>query len=314
MNTAAVTESASVEERAAAALFGTPVANTKPKEAPNTEVPEPQEPSTNEPTAELPEGQEAATGDEPIADETFEFEHEGQKWALPKPLEKALQNNRDYTQKSQEIANQRRVLEALNEQAKIQNLTREFESSISGEMQQLAAYDQVLSTPLNTNQSQEELLKAMVQRNQWEKERENIARQVQQRHQQYVQNHEKALSEAKAKALEAVSKRVPGWNDALWNAVREHARSDGYTDVELGSINDPRHQITLWKAQQYDMSKAKATQAVAQVKAVKTTPSNPMPQHVKDKLNFRKALERTTDPIQRKGLVEAQVGRLFAKK
>lgn len=318
MNTA-VTEQAptpSVEERAAAALFGTPPPNTRPKPQPNVQAPpEPEEQNTEAPEAELPETNEATTGDEtPTAEETFEFEHEGQKWTLPKPLEKAIQNSRDYTQKSQEIANQRRVFEALNEQAKISNLTREFEKSISGEMQQLAAYDQVLSSPLDTNLSEADLLRAMVQRNQWKEQREAIARQVQQKHAQYVQDHEKTFGEFKSKAAEAVAKRIPGWNDAMWNSIREHARSDGYTEAELSSITDPRHQITLWKAQQYDQARAKAAPAVAQVKSVKTTPSNPMPQHVKDKLNFKKALDRTTDPYQRKNLIEAQAGRIFAKK
>ena len=315
MNTPAVTEQApapSVEERAVAALFGTP----KPKAAPAapeapapTEVPEDAAP----PQAEQSEDPEAAT-DAPTAEETFEFEHEGEKWTLPKKLEKAFLHERDYTQKSQEIANQRRAMEFLNEQARTMNLTRDFEASVHQEMQQLAAYDSVLSQPMDTNLSEADLLRSMVQRNQWKEQREAIARSVNQKHQQYMQNWEKAQGELKGKALEAVSKRVPGWNEQLWSSIREHAKSDGYTDVELSSITDPRHQITLWKAQQFDALKAKAAPAVAQVKNVKTTPSNPMPQAVKDKLAFNRALQKATDPVQRKHIVEAQVGKLFAKR
>jgi hypothetical protein len=299
MNTQAVTEQApapSVEERAAAALFGT----QKPKAAqPAPPAPEPtetQEEAAPE-TAELPEGTEATT-EEPAAEETFEFEHEGEKYALPKKLEKAFQNNRDYTQKSQEIANQRRTLEALNEQARAMNLTRDFEASVAQELSQLQAFDSVLSQPMDPNLSEGDLLRAMVQRNQWKEQREALARSVNQKHQQYMQNFEKAQNDFRAKAQEAVSKRIPGWNDALWSSIREHAKADGYTDVELSSITDPRHQVTLWKAQQYDALKAKAAPAVASVRNVKTTPSNPMPQHVKDKLNFRKAISKATPGSQ----------------
>jgi hypothetical protein len=317
MNTQAVTEQApapSVEERAAAALFGSPKQKVAPGAPPApaaTEEPDEAAP----PTAELAEGETEPTPDAeaPAGEETFEFEHEGEKWTLPKKLEKAIQNNRDYTQKSQEIANQRRALEVLNEQARTMSLTREFESSVAQELQQLAAFDQVLGQPMDTNLSEADLLRSMVQRNQWKEQREAIARSVNGKHQQYLQSYEKAQGELKAKALEAVTKRVPGWNDALWTQIREHAKADGYTDTELASINDPRHQITLWKAQQYDNLRTKATKTVADVKSVKTTPSNQMPQHVKDKLAFNKALSKANTSHERKNLVENRLGAFFRK-
>jgi hypothetical protein len=315
MNTQAVTEQApapSVEERAANALFGAPkqkAASAAPP-APTTETEE----GTAPEIAELPEGTEA-TSEESPADDTFEFEHEGEKWTLPKKLEKAIQNNRDYTQKSQEIANQRRALEVLNEQAKTMNMTREFEASVAQEMQQLAAYDQVLSQPMDTNLSEADLLRSMVQRNQWKEQREAIARSVNGKHQQYLQNFDKAVGELKAKAAETVSKRIPGWNDALWTQIREHAKADGYTDSELSSIADPRHQVTLWKAQQYDQLKSKASKTVADVKGVKTTPTNPMPQHVKEKLAFNKMLKGTAPgSFERKQAVEARAASIFEKR
>jgi hypothetical protein len=316
MNTQAVTEQApapSVEERAAAALFGAPKQKAAPAAPPAPALTETEEGTAPE-IAELPEGTEA-TSEESPAPETFEFEHEGEKWTLPKKLEKAIQNNRDYTQKSQEIANQRRALEVLNEQAKTMNMTREFESSVAAEMQQLAAYDQVLSQPMDTNLGEADLLRSMVQRNQWKEQREAIARSVNGKHQQYMQNYDKAVGELKAKALDAVSKRVPGWNDALWTQIRDHAKTDGYTDSELSSISDPRHQITLWKAQQYDQLKAKATKAVTDVKAVKTTPSNPMSQQTKDKLAFNKMLKGTAPgSFERKQAVEARAASIFEKR
>jgi hypothetical protein len=315
-----VTEQAptpSVEERAAAALFGSTKPELKPAQQPRTAAPEqePEVPEGTAPEAETTEQPEAATDatEQPIAEETFEFEHEGEKWALPKKLEKALQNNRDYTQKAQELANQRRAIEALNEQAKVMHLTRDFEASIATDMQRLTAYDQVLSQPMDPNQSEQELLRGMLQRNQWKDDRDTLARTINAKHQEYMRNHEKAVSDFKSKAAETVAKRVPGWNDAMWRSIQEHAKSDGYTDVELGAIADPRHQITLWKAHQYDQMKAKAAPAVAAVKAVKTTPSNPMPQHVKDKLNFNKALKQAPTSYDKNKVVEQRLGALFKK-
>lgn len=311
-----VTEQAnapSVEERAVAALFGNPA----PKAAQGAPPAPATEPTDGgEPTAaELTEGQTEVTTDTETsaAEETFEFELDGQKWAVPKPLEKAFQNNKDYTQKTQELAHQRRVIETLSEQSKSAQLTREFEKSIAQELQQLAAYDSVLSQPLDPNLPQEELLRSMVQRNQWEKQRAQIAQGVDSKHQQYLKDFEKAQGDLKAKALDAVTKRIPGWNDAMWQSIREHAKADGYTDAELASIFDPRHQITLWKAQQYDLNRAKATKVVADVKNVKTTPTNPMPQAVKDKLAFNKALQKATTPAERNKLAEARAAAFFRK-
>ena len=47
---------------------------------------------------------EAVTAEEQTEPETFEFEYEGTKHTLPKQLEKALMQERDYTQKSQQLA------------------------------------------------------------------------------------------------------------------------------------------------------------------------------------------------------------------
>src|SRR5688572_9179336 len=101
----------SVEERAANLLFGTP-----PKKQQPPPVEAQAEPETQE--AEPSEGTEATTEEAPTAEETFEFDADGVKYALPKQLERHVQNMRDYTQKSQVIADQRRTFEALNEQAK----------------------------------------------------------------------------------------------------------------------------------------------------------------------------------------------------
>lgn len=304
----------SVEERAAALFSDAPrkVQGPPPEPVESTDAEE-----ATAPTAELTERpSEATTGDEPTADETFEFEHEGETWTIPKKLEKVIQNNRDYTQKSQEIAHQRRTFEALNEQAKLFSAQREFESSISQELQQLAAYDSVLNQKVEWGSiSNDEALKLTLQRNQWKDEREAIAKSIQAKHQEHTQKQQEALKELQTKALETVSKRIPGWNDALWTAIRDHAKSDGYTDVELNSINDPRHKVTLWKAQQYDNLRAKATKTVPETRAIKTNPSNPMPQHVKDKLKIRKAMQKTApNSPERKELIQQRIANIFAAK
>jgi hypothetical protein len=302
----------SVEERAAAALFGSSPPPKKPVLPP---APEGNEPDVA-PDDQSQEQAEATTEETPPAEEFFEFEQDGQSWQVPKALEKALMHNRDYTQKTQALADKERSFEAANAQIRAYNMRQQFDASVAQEMQQLAAYDSVLNQRVDWSQlSNDQALQATLQRNQWKDEREALARTLSAKHQQFMEQFDKAMTEAKAKGQEAVAKRIPNWSENLWKEIRSHAINDGYSDSELSSITDPRHQVTLWKAQQYDLLKSKATKTVADIKSVKTTPSNPMPQSVKDKLAFNRAIKGTAlGSPEQKRLVEARAGSIFAKR
>jgi hypothetical protein len=303
----------SVEERAANLLFGK---QPPPKAPPRNAAPEEDGDDVQAPNPELTEESPEAATETPTDEELFEFEADGVKYALPKQLERHVQNMRDYTQKSQTVAEQRRAFEVLNEQARVFNMGREFEASVATEFQQLAAYDSVLSQKVDWSQlSDTDAMRTQLQRSQWKDEREAIARQLQMKRQQFDQEYSKAVDGLKAKAKETVTKKIPNWSDSTWTEIKSHAATDGYTDSELDSITDPRHQITLWKAQQFDLLKAKATKVTADVKTVKTSPSNPMPQHVKEKLAFTKRLAATApNSLERKATVEARVGAMFSKR
>src|SRR6185503_4216071 len=170
----------SIEDRVGAALFGSPVKQPKAPAAPQIpDAPEPAEAGADAPNPEEPE-QEAASdadGSAPQAPETFEFEMEGEKFVLPKKLEKSLMHERDYTQKAQELSLQRKQAEYIQEQARIANFRNEFEKEAGPEFQKLAAYDSVLGQPLNIDGlSEAEATKVFLQRAQWKEEREVIAK------------------------------------------------------------------------------------------------------------------------------------------
>ena len=305
----------SIESRAAAALFGDPT----PKQAP---APQQRQQQAPEPEAEAPADEEVeatqeAAGEEtaPQTPETFEFDMDGEKFVLPKKLEKAFMQEREYTQSKQNLALREKQIEHIQQQARIANFRAEFEKEAAPEFEQLKAYDAVLAQKVDWSQmTSDQKLERMALESQWTKEREAIARSIQQKHQQWAQKTDAALKDLASKSEEIVRQRVPNWNADTWKAITDHAKKDGYSEVELNSIHDPRHKLTLWKAQQFDALKAKATKTVVDAKTVKTSPANPMPQAVKDKLAFHKALSKATDPMQRKHLVEAQVGKLFAKR
>jgi hypothetical protein len=302
----------SVEERAADILFG----KQPPAKAPPRQEAQAEGDDVQAPEPEQTEGEPEADTETPTAEDVFEFEADGVTYALPKQLERLVMGSRELTQKSQTVAEQRRAFEVLNEQARVFNMGREFESSASTELQQLQAYDSVLNQKVDWSQlSDADAMRTQLQRSQWKEEREAIARQLHLKRAQFEKEYGDAVKGLKEKAREAVTKKIPNWSDATWNEIKSHAATDGYTDSELDQIADPRHQITLWKAQQFDLLKAKATKVPAMVKGVKTSPSNPMPQHVKEKLAFNKRLSATAPNSQeRKATVEARVGSLFSKR
>ena len=302
---------ASPEERAAAAF-----SNFMGFKEPKQETPPEQ---SNEQTEAAPEGEASDTGESaPTPEEFFELEIEGTKYQLPKPLEKAVMQERDYTQKSQKLSEQRKTFETLAEQSRIANMQAEFNKEISQELQQLQAFDAVLSQQSQVDWSSmttEEMLKRKLQIDQWKEQRDAIRSGLETKYREWTGKRDEAIKALRSKANETAASRIPGWNEATQKAVREHALSEGYTEVELEQAGlDPRHWVTLWKASQFDQLKAKASKTVTDVKSVKTTPSNPMPQAVKDKLAFNKQLQKTApNSSERKKLVENRIGAMFTR-
>lgn len=309
---APVTE-ASVESRIESALFGSPAPKAKPKAPVAAQPPEEQQQAPSDEQVETPEAEEQAA---PAAEETFEFELDGQKYALPKALEKAVMQQRDYTQKTMSVSEKEKNFEFLHEQARVSNLRAEFQREAAQELQQLQAYDAVLSQPVDwSSMSTDDAFRKKIQLDQWKDERAAVEKQLQAKYQQFEHKANSTIAELKAKGDELVSKRIPNWSADSWKAITEHAKKDGYTDAELSQILDPRHKVTLWKAQQFDELKAKATKTVTDVKQVKTTSANPMPQHVKDKFAFQKALAKTAaNPAEQRRVVEQRIGSLFSKR
>lgn len=295
---------ASVEDRIAS-MFGPPV-KAAPKEA--QEAPQTEE----EPTATA-----EAAGEEPVdatpVEETFEMEVDGEKFTLPKKLEKGFLQEKDYTQKSQTLAEQRRSLEMIQRQQRIASMNADFEKETATEAQQLKALKWALDQPiewaaLNTEQK----LERSLQLQEWERNRVKLESSIEDKRKDWGSKQAAEISKLRAESLETIKKRIPGWSETTAKELRDFGLAQGMTDEELNSIIDPRHVQILWQAQQYEKLKGAATRTVQSAKAVKTTPSNPMPQQVKDKLAFRKEVSKHAQGSQtQQALVKDRIARIF---
>src|SRR6185369_7772790 len=83
---------------------------------------------------ETPKEQPAEEAEAP-AEDLFELDFGGEKYQLPAKLKESFMLQKDYTQKTQEIAEQRRAYEHTSELAKSAQLERAFHESIGAEQQ-----------------------------------------------------------------------------------------------------------------------------------------------------------------------------------
>jgi hypothetical protein len=282
--------------------------------------PQPQQQQAPEPETESVETEAVADGEpqqEQTQEETFEYEVEGDKYVLPKKLEKSLMQERDYTQKSQSLADQRRLVEVKEQQFRVRELQQSFQNDVANEVKQMQMIDAVLEQPVNwQSMSTDEAFRHKIQLDDLKQQRDKLAQTVNQKWQTHQQQQSKQEQELQLKTLEVLRSRIPNWNDDIAKEVTEHFRGRGLSDADFALFNrNPVYIEAAWKAVQYDKLQAKATKTVEQAKVVKTTSAKPMPQQTKEYLNYRKALAKAPEGSpERRKVVESRVASIFSRK
>ena len=106
------------------------------------------------------------------------------------------------------------------------------------------------------------------------------------------------------KGAAILKQSIPGWDTDKQEEMRTYAVEDGYSEIEIAGVVDPRHVRTLWKAAQYDKLKAGATEAKVAIKSApaikarsrKTT----MSKEKGRELNLRKSLNNPNKTSRQK--------------
>jgi hypothetical protein len=276
---------------------------------------DPGQPEEYEPQAE-PE----VEGDEPEAEDAapepdvVEVEIDGETFALPKKAAEAAMRHADYTRKTQELAEQRRQVEFAQKALETAKIEREFHESTATELQQIQMVENHLSQLQNIDirlLSTDEKLDHIVAMQQAERMLSSLKGSVDKKRSEFTDKQRAALDKLKDEAKAALSKQFPGLTDDTLAQVDSFAKSLGYTDQDLGLFRvDPRATAVLIKAMKFDQLQSKAT-PIAKTPVIKPGSSNPMPQQVRDKLNFRKAMAKATDSQSKAKLIEQRLGNMF---
>jgi hypothetical protein len=218
---------------------------------------EQQQEQQQEPTEETPT--EDPTDSQEQSEELEEAEYEGKQYKLPKGLKEALMRQSDYTQKTQQVAEQRRTAETLLQQAQqVQELQKASAkhlgklASIDERLEQYKAVDWNALTLQDPTQAQAHFMAFQQLKDQKAdatRELEGIQRQTL-----------TAQHQAKAARLEeghkALARDIKGWNGEVAQKLASLAqKAYGFSAEEAAGIDDPRmvrilHDAAQWRSLQ----------------------------------------------------------------
>jgi hypothetical protein len=167
------------------------------------------------------------------------------------------QRSKDYTQKSQALAEQRKAIEAerghlervkqerMAYAQKLQALDSFLSQQNRGEdLEVLKETDPIGYAVKVAEQSQRDKHLAVVRG-----EQHRIAQQQQAEQAQNLQSHLKSESD---KLASAIPELATPKGDAIRKEIREYAKSVGWSDQELSSVYDHRAVLTLYKAMKFE--------------------------------------------------------------
>jgi hypothetical protein len=227
-----------------------------------------------EETTDEVETEEEATDDNPDDQAEEEEQSEDEVPAIlklkvngeevEKPLDEVValaQQGLDYTQKTQQVAEQRKELETYAEQIKAQEQAFQQQMQLNNvlieDVAKITALDQQLNQYANVNWqalSDNDVIEAQklfFTYNQLQQERSTLVSQFEAKKQQVAQSQAQLMAEKIAKGKEVLAKEIPNWSPETNQALLSTGKDYGFSDAELNSIVDPRHVKVLHDAMQW---------------------------------------------------------------
>jgi len=216
--------------------------------------------------------------------QTFKLKIKGEE--IEKPLEEVIslaQMGADYTQKTQEVAEQRRQLEDYAQTIKVQeqSLQSQFEAqqSFLSEVADIKAIDNQLAQFANvdwqalSDNDFVEAQKLFFTHNQLQEQRRQVTANLTTKANQMQQQKDAQLQQRVEQGKAILAKEIPNWSQKTSQEIILAGKDYGFNDDELGTIVDPRHVKVLHDAMQWrklkgnSVVKNKVSQAKPVVKA-----------------------------------------------
>lgn len=265
------------------------------------------EASDEAPEEEYQEEDSQDSDEEPAEPKRFRVKVAGEELELSQEeLINYAQQGADYTRKTQQLAEQRKALDA-EAQSVIQarQLRDAYAERLQMIEQMLTAQDSnedldVLkeNDPIGYAVRVAEMQQKEKQMYAVQAERQRIAQEQQA---EYGQNMQKYLATQAQELTKVIPEYAdPNKGEVLRNDLRKFARSVGFSDEDLSNVVDHRQVLTLYKAMQYDklqQSKPQVTKRVSEApKTLKSGSGNKTTDH--DKMKRSKQQLRQTGKVR----------------
>lgn len=205
---------------------------------------------------------ESEIEDEEVVEEeqTFTIKAAGEeKEVTLDELKKSYQLGSDYTKKTQEVAEQRKVIEqeakAIIEARKVRDdyaqklqAVEQFLTGTNDSPEDLAAMKE--NDPIGYAVKVAEMTEKKEQLQQVQSERERLAQEQNAVRADEMQKFVAQEAQKLAVSLPEFSDKVKG--EQIRNEIRNYGKKVGFTDAELSQVYDSRHVLVLHKAAQWD--------------------------------------------------------------
>jgi len=207
--------------------------------------------------------------DQDATEDWAEVELNGQTYKVHPDLRDGYIHQSDYTKKTQEVAEQRRQVEArqsqLQEAAEVQMAHINELAAIQVADQQVTAFDQIDWDALY-NQDPAEAARLSHQHQMARTAKAEAENQFQLAHQTALQAQQVELAKAQEQCRDVVQRDIAGWSKDVERDVTEYALGLGYTEQALSMITNPVDIKVLRKAHLYDQQQAKQRNAKPKLK------------------------------------------------
>lgn len=242
------------------------LADPPTQQAANDDPPVGDDPPAGDPDDPPAEGDPPANAD----DGKLDYEFEGEKYRLPKKLVEARMRQDDYSRKTAQLEEQRKI---FAQQEKLSKTHLEIRQTVAPEInrlqnmaQQLAALSGQMPNPtvdpvgyLKLDKQAKDLTTAI----------ESIKQSVIAKGTELLKQKQSAEAELLRAGQEQLAREVPGWSDNKVQAeIVRHALDAGYTIDELNNNFDPRLMRVIHDAMQFRKGKAVASPAALTQKRV----------------------------------------------
>jgi hypothetical protein len=221
------------------------------------------EPTSPAPEAQPPEGAPETTVDDQAAlasllpedDGMEEIDHDGIKAKVPKELKEAFMRHRDYTQKTQEVAELRRTTEAqaaeVQRQAQFQQQNIAEVARVVSIDSQLAEYQKVdWQTLIAQNPQQAMVLDRQMRELQGQ--RQALVQGLTQKQQQQTLMEQQATARQIQESQRELQRDIKGWSPELATKLSEYSKKLGFPEEVIARVTQPAFVKAVHKAYLYD--------------------------------------------------------------